>query len=72
MKQRALTHTQLTVIQMRMAGNNNSSIAAVIGVHPDTVSNKYCDILKGIAKGAYNNLPMEMRVTGDLFEHADE
>ena len=67
-KQRNLTDIQLKVIEMKMSRNSNAQIAAVIGVHPDTVSCKWRDIQKGIAKGAYRNLPDHLSVTGDLFE----
>lgn len=67
MKQRPLTQKQLTVLSMKMAGHTNAAISAVIGVHPDTVSNKYSAIVKGIDKGAYNNLPDTLRLSGDLF-----
>ena len=70
MKQRALTNIQLTVLTMRMVGRSNYTISAVLGVHPDTVSCKWRAIQKGIAKGAYNNLPESLNATGDLFECA--
>lgn len=67
-KQRPLTDIQLTVLKMKLEGKTNYQISAVLGIHPDTVSCKYSDLKRGIAKGAYNNLPIEMRSTGDLFE----
>lgn len=67
-KQRPLTDIQLTVLRMKLDGNSNDQISAVLGIHPATVSNKYSDLKRGIAKGAYNNLPSDMRSTGDLFE----
>lgn len=67
MKQRPLTRIQLTVIMMKMHGNNNYAISQVLGIHPDTVSNKWTAIQRGIAKGAYNNLPDHLSDSGDLF-----
>lgn len=67
MKQRALTDIQLTVLKMHFNGRSNLEIAAVIGVHPATVSCKLRDIRKGMAKGAYHNLPQELNLNGDLF-----
>ena len=70
MKQRALTDIQLTVIMMKIHGNNNYAISQVLGIHPDTVSCKWSAINRGIAKGAYNNLPKHLNASGDLFEDA--
>lgn len=67
MKQRPLTSIQLTVLTMKMAGENKYAISQFLGIHPDTVSLKYRAILRGIQKGAYNNLP-KLNATGDLFE----
>lgn len=67
MKQRALTEIQLMVLTMHMVGKSNIEIGEVISVHPATVSCKLRDIRKGMAKGAYNNLPPEINGTLDLF-----
>lgn len=67
-KQRPLTKIQMTVLRLKLLGNDNYKIAQVLGIHPDTVSHKYSDIRKGIAKGAYNNLPPEVNLNGDLFQ----
>jgi hypothetical protein len=67
-KQRPLTDIQLTVLKMKLDGKTNYQISDVLGIHPATVSCKYSDLKRGIAKGAYNNLPSEMRSTGDLFQ----
>jgi transcriptional regulator len=56
-KQRPLTQIQLTVLTLKLDGATNQSIAEILGIHPATVSCKYSDIKRGIAKGAYNNLP---------------
>lgn len=71
MKQRPLTKIQLTVLTMKLAGNGNYAISQVVGIHPDTVSNKWTAIQKGIAKGAYNNLPDTLNSTGDLFSEVN-
>lgn len=70
MKQRPLTDIQLTVIRMKHDGRSNAAIAAALSIHPATVSCKWRDIRKGIAKGAYNNLPDDLCVTGDLFSQS--
>lgn len=67
MKQRALTDIQLTVLNLKRLGNTNYAISQVLGCHPDTVSNKWTAIKHGIEKGAYHNLPVDMRVSKDLF-----
>lgn len=72
MKQRSLTKIQLTVLTMKLAGNSNYAISRVLGIHPDTVSNKYSDIRRGMAKGAYNNLPNELNINGDLFSGVND
>jgi len=68
MKQRPLTKIQLTVLTMKLAGDSNDQISHVLSIHPATVSNKYSAIRRGIAKGAYNNLPNELNINGDLFK----
>lgn len=67
-KQRPLTEVQLVVIHMKMAKKTNDEIAIAVGIHPATVSCKWRAIQKGIAKGAYNNLPTSMNFSGDLFD----
>ncbi len=69
MKQRPLTEIQLTVLQMKLSGCSREGIGAKLCIHPDTVSGKYQAIMRGIAKGSYNNLPAEYRATGDLFDN---
>ncbi len=66
-KQRSLTDIQLTVLTLKNAGNSNYVISQVLGLHPNTVSKKYADIRKGIAKGSYNNLPENINPNGSLF-----
>lgn len=70
MKQRNLTDIQIIVLMMKLQGNNNYSISQVLGIHPATVSCKWTAIKKGIAKGAYNNLPEHLNASHDLFEDA--
>lgn len=53
---------------MRLNGKSNNEIASKLGIHPATVNNKYTDIMRGMKKGAYNNLPTEYSATGDLFK----
>lgn len=67
MKQRPLTDIQLTVIRMRMEGKSNQAIGHTLSIHPATVSCKWRAIQKGIAKGAYNNLPDDLCTSKDLF-----
>jgi DNA-binding CsgD family transcriptional regulator len=67
MKQRPLTDIQLTVLTLKQLGNTNYAISQVLGCHPDTVSNKWTAIKRGIAKGAYNNVPGNLNTTQDLF-----
>jgi len=67
MKQRPLTETQLTVLNMKLNKHSNNEIAAALGIHPDTVSNKWTAIQSGIGKGAYNNIPGHVSFNLDLF-----
>lgn len=66
-KQRPLTEIQLTVLNLKLDGATNDYISQVLGIHPATVSCKYSDIKRGIAKGAYNNLPERINHQGSLF-----
>ncbi|MGV3581879.1 MAG: LuxR C-terminal-related transcriptional regulator [Methylophilus sp.] len=68
-KQRQLTEIQLSVLTMRLNGKTTNEIASKLGIHPNTVSKKYRAMMRGIAKGAYSNLPAEFSATGDLFKH---
>lgn len=66
MKQRPLTDIQRRLLEMDVAGATDAAIAAELGVHVKTVALKRAAIRKGIAKGAYNNLP-SIPASGDLF-----
>jgi len=68
MKKRALTEMQLTVLNMKLNKHTNNEIASVLGIHPDTVSNKWTAIQLGIKKDAYNNVPGHVSFNMDLFE----
>lgn len=67
MAQRDLTDKQRRLIEMDVAGATDAAIAEELGIHIKTVQIKRAAIRRGIAKGAYQNLPA-MPASGDLFE----
>lgn len=68
-KQRPLTDKQRKLLELDAAGATDEVIAAELAIHPGTVRAKRAALRRGIAKGAYSDLPA-MPASGDLFSGA--